>query len=112
MDTRKNILQNEFDIDMESDGKELQGLMCNLGEGLYEDGIERGIEYGIERGELRKIMDLICRKLKKGKNVEQIAEELEEDPTVAECMVSVARRFAPEYELDKICGEVILPAEK
>lgn len=37
------------------------------------------LEIGEERGKEHKLVEQICRKLQKGKNTEQIAEELEED---------------------------------
>ena len=50
----------------------------------YEDGLEegmqKGIEQGIEKGIEQKLETQIRKKLAKGKSVEVIAEELEEDP--------------------------------
>ena len=50
----------------------------------YEDGLEKGIEQGIEQGLEQgieqKLETQIRKKLAKGKSVEVIAEELEEDP--------------------------------
>ena len=38
------MLENEFNIKMESDRKELVKSMCNLSQGIKEQGIEQGIE--------------------------------------------------------------------
>ena len=50
----------------------------------YEDGLEegmqKGIEQGIEKGIEQKLETQIRKKLAKGKSVEVIAEDLEEDP--------------------------------
>ena len=43
-----------------------------------EKGIEKGIQKGIEKGIEHNLTELIQIKLKKGKSIEQIAEELEE----------------------------------
>ena len=40
------MLENEFDIKMEGDRKELLKSMCNLSQGIKEQGIEQGIEQG------------------------------------------------------------------
>lgn len=69
--------------------KELKGIssmdkrrehvdMCKALEDLYNSGVNSGIEKGIEQGAEEKLLELIERKLAKGKSVEQIAEELEE----------------------------------
>ena len=49
--------------------------MCNLSEGL----IEQGIEKGIERGEELNTINLVIKKHSKGKSPEIIADELEEN---------------------------------
>lgn len=40
------MLENEFNIKMEGDRKELLKSMCNLSQGIKERGIEQGIEQG------------------------------------------------------------------
>lgn len=44
----------------------------------YEEAFEDGEEQGQARGQILKLIELICRKLQKGKTPETIAEELEE----------------------------------
>lgn len=77
--------------------KEVIGMTA-LGEMIWQDGLEEGIE----KGSLVKLIELICRKLIKGKETWQIAEELEEDiSTVAE-ICEGAKLYAPEYDSGKI----------
>ena len=45
----------------------------------FEQGRELGLEQGRELGLNQKLMDLIQKKLSKGKDISQIADELEED---------------------------------
>ena len=52
--------------------------MTELGQMLVNDGIEQGIEKGIEKTR----MDLVKKKLLKGKTVEEIADALEESVEV------------------------------
>lgn len=39
---KNDMLENEFDIKMEGDRKELLKSMCNLSQGIKEQGIEQG----------------------------------------------------------------------
>ena len=52
--------------------------MCKALQDLYDEGVERGIERGMERGMEHKIFELVKKKLTKGKNASEIANELEE----------------------------------
>ena len=60
---------------------------------------------GINLGENRKLIELICKKLKKNKSVECIAEELEESPENIQQICTIAAAYAPDYDCDKICRE-------
>ena len=52
-------------------------------ENTYNDGVEAGKEIGksqgIEFGERRKLVEMVYKKIKKGKTVEEIADDLEEN---------------------------------
>ena len=48
-------------------------------ERLRRVGREEGMEHGIEQGDELCLIRMVCRKLKKGKSIEQIADELEEE---------------------------------
>lgn len=71
-----------------------------------EQGIEQGMEHGIQQGEQQgeqyKLISLIVRKMKKGKEPAQIAAELEEDLTAVEPIYKEAEKFALDYDADKI----------
>ena len=72
----------------------------------FEDGLtqgmERGLEQGLTQGQELKLISLICKKLKKDKSIEQIAEELEEEISVIEPICKVASDLAPEYDVHEI----------
>ena len=72
---------------------------------IYSQGIQRGKAEGISLGEERKLIELICKKLKKNKSVECIAEELEENQEIVEKICAIAASYAPEYDCDKVCRE-------
>ncbi len=55
------------------------------------------------------IIELICKKLRKGKSVYQIAEELEEDEFTIQAIVNIAEKYAPEYDVEKIVKDVLAP---
>lgn len=87
-----------FDAVMKEKGAE-EDMMCKALQDIYQDGvsegiecgIERGIERGITQGEQNKLRELIARKIKKNKSLEQIADELDEKvediaPIYEECM--------------------------
>ncbi|MCD7752687.1 MAG: Rpn family recombination-promoting nuclease/putative transposase [Lachnospiraceae bacterium] len=62
-----------------------------------------------KEGELRKLIDLCCRKLSKGKSAEEIADALECDISEINAIVEAAQKYAPDYDVDRIleelCGE-------
>ena len=64
-------LEHEFDIPMENDMGEELNQMCNLSDYVEELGIEKGIE--------KHLSQQVKKKLAKGRSVEEIADELEED---------------------------------
>ena len=63
------------------------------------------MEEGREEGEERQLIKLICRKLQKGKSVEQIAEDLDE--VRIQLLCDVAADFAPDYDVDKVFEAVL-----
>lgn len=77
---------------------------------ILEIGIQRGEEIGEERGKEIgekfgreiKLVELICRKLQKGKNPAQIAEDLEEDAAIVEKICQAAAGLAPEYYAEEV----------
>ena len=68
--------------------------MCKALQDLYDEGVERGIERGIERGMEQKVFELVKKKLTKGKNVSEIANELEESE---ERILEIVNRLQENY---------------
>ena len=71
-----------------------------------EIGLEQGLEQGLQKGREFNQLSLICRKLQKGKPINVIADELEEEYEHVEQICRVAERFAPEYDVEKIYDEL------
>lgn len=61
---------------------------------------------GRTEGELFKVISQICRKLIKGKDVETIADELEEEPQQIEEICRIAEQYAPDYDENKILEQL------
>ena len=59
-------------------------------------------QFGRAEGEHRKLIEQVCKKLRKGKTPEIIAEELEEELEEIQCICDVASAYAPEYNLDNV----------
>ena len=56
---KKEILQNDFSIEMTKTLESEVSIMCNLSKGVEEKGIQKGIEKGIEQGLLLSIKNLM-----------------------------------------------------
>lgn len=84
------ILDREYDIKTEVEVKEGMGKMCNLSDAIEERGMEK------------KLIEQICRKIKKGKNLSVIAEELEEEESTIANIYETALSAAPDYEWEKV----------
>ena len=63
---------------------------------------ERMREEGREEGRMEALVSLTCKKLAKGKTLQEISEDLEEDVSAIRRICDVAAGFAPEYPMDDI----------
>ena len=94
LSAREEILQNEFDIELDGDRKERLNDMCNLGEGIWEtaleEGLAQGVEQGLEQGKISGIIET-CRKLNMPEN--EIIDKLMEIMNVSkEDAIEIYRR--------------------
>lgn len=94
------IAMSIFEYDEEAELKKLRASERRHGE-------KCGEARGIKLGENRIIMIKICKKLQKSYTISKIAEELEEPEEKIERLCRVAERYAPEYDVEKICSEVM-----
>ena len=69
---------------------------------LRKAEFEAGVEHGIEQS----LVSLVIKKMKKGKSVEEIADMLEETPEKIQNIYELARDMAPDYDVEKICGQL------
>ena len=66
-------LHNDFGIDLTQEGEGDLAVMCNLGEGLYEDGLIKGKEEGKKEGRTEGKLELALELLKDGMSLEKVA---------------------------------------
>lgn len=67
----------------------------------YYDKLEAR-EEGRAEGELRAVIRMTCRKMRKGLSAQEITEDLEEDEAFIFSIYQIAQEFAPEYDEEKI----------
>lgn len=89
------VAMSIFEFDAEKEWKK-------FGKAEYQYGVEVGTERGIEIGTQKHLLQMVCKKLRKGKDVNTIAEELEEDMAVIREICDVAKDYAPEYDEEEI----------
>lgn len=80
----------------------LELMMDSRREGR-EEGLAEGRTEGRTEGEIKKLVDLVCRKLAKGKNPEAIAEDLGK----VQCICVIAAKYASDYDREKILQELL-----
>ena len=74
----------------------------------YDAAVENGIT---KKGDQFRLIRQICRKLRKGKNVAQITEDLEEDEIRVQAICNEAARFAPDYDEERVIKAVLESVE-
>jgi len=67
-----------------------------------EEGLAEGRAEGRAEGESIKLIQMVCKKLQKGKEEKVIADELEENATVIRQIYKAAKPFAPDYDWQKV----------
>ena len=89
-------------------------IMCEALYELFADNLEereeRGFARGEESGEIKgevkgricSLIEFVCRKLRKGKSAELIAQELDTDYETVKNICDAAREEAPEYDCERI----------
>ena len=111
---RQLMLERE---DSREEGRELgrqegreEGREEGRAEGRKEgraEGMIRGREEGRQEGHIEKLILLICKKLKRNKSIEEIADELEEEVSVIEPICEIAQQYAPDYDCQSIMQKLL-----
>ena len=82
IDEKLDIIGNEYDIPLEENFRKDMSTMCNLSQGVKEEGIASGRREGLEEGRREGHAELITKMYKNGLSIEQIASAT--DKTVEE----------------------------
>ena len=78
-----------------------QGLEQGLQQGL-EQGLQQGIQQGLQQGKEKSSINLVCKKVKRGKSLSVIAEELEEEEESLKVIYEAVLDATPDYDVDQI----------
>ncbi|MCI8799247.1 MAG: hypothetical protein HFH88_05450 [Lachnospiraceae bacterium] len=78
-----------------------EGKAAGKAEGMVV-GMAAGKAEGRTEGELYNKISLICKKLRKGKALDEIAEELEEECSIIEPIYNKAKECAPNYDPEAV----------
>ena len=68
----------------------------------YRDGEKAGIEQGLKQGEMLMLISMVNKKMQKGKGIEEIAEDLEEDRETIEKIVKVIEENGHDINAEKV----------
>lgn len=72
----------------------------------YQEVSRASEEKGIEKGEVLKVIKLVCRKMAIGKSPSQISSDLMEDEDQIRQIYDIALKYAPDYDPEKIYKEL------
>ena len=92
------LINNFKDKVKENKVAEEERNVCRALQEFYDDGIAEGEA----KGEAKTLIELICRKIAKGKELSQIADELEDDEDSIREIYDAALGFAPDFDVEKI----------
>lgn len=79
---------------------------------IYSNALERGEEIGKEIGQISHCIEQICKKLRKGKSLEAISEELEEPTDTIRPLYELALMFAPDFDSSIVIESWLLAKNK
>lgn len=68
----------------------------------FDAAVASGEAKGEAKGDSRRLIRQICRKLRKGKDVRQIADEVEEEESLVRSIYNIASGFAPDFDEQKV----------
>ncbi len=96
---------NELEYRSRMSEADRKGMERGMERGMKQ-GMEQGMAQGMAQGMTAHLVDLVCRKLTKGKTLEETADELETDIEDIRPVYTAASRFAPDYDRERILTEL------
>ena len=79
-----------------------EGVRKMWQEDAREEGLAEGLQQGIQQGEKQYLIQMVLRKLQKGKSAELIAEELEENPETVAHICTAAEKCATMTDTERV----------
>ena len=79
---------------------------------LLDDTRKEAHEAGRAEGDWRRLTQQVCKKLQKGKSVSEMADELEESEETIRRIVTIAKQYDSDYDMDAICKELLSMKEE
>lgn len=67
---------------------------------------QEGRAEGRTEGEHIKLIEIVCKKLRRGKTPEEISEDLEEDISAVREICKAAEEFRPDYDFEFVCEKI------
>ena len=117
-DEKMALLREEYGIETTVEVEEGMKRMCNLSDVIVEQGLQQGLEQGLQQGleqglqqgiqqglqqgKEKSSINLVCKKVKRGKSLSVIAEELEEEEESLKVIYEAVLDAAPDYDVDQI----------
>ena len=104
---KKLIKEKGSDWTMSRSAVEMIGEYTNTGissEPTREDRVEMKNAFQLleEKGENRRLINLICKKLSRGMDIPAIAREVEEPEERVSKICEIASKYAPDYDVEAI----------
>ncbi len=105
MSVKYMLFEAEYYMEARMEARE-EGLEEGRAEGLAE-----GLAEGRAEGKYIQLIEMVCRKLKKGKDAAAIAAELDENPELITGIFQAAAQTAPDYDYEQILESLDLNLE-
>ena len=109
-DMMNKVVQNlarKYEKIKEGIGGLMGGQVLDFEAKRIRDGARRE---GRKEGRIKTLIALVCKKSRKGNSPEEIADMLEEDETLIRKIYEAARKYAPDYDEDKIYSDLYEPS--
>ena len=99
---KKKTLEEEYGLKMSVELEGRMNEMCNVSDYWEEAALEEGKELGEKIGKEKSLIEMVLKKIKKNKSVDEIADDLEEKVDTILPIYKTALSMKPNYDVDKI----------
>lgn len=107
---QKNVTERLGDV--MGGGKVMDLDIIRIKHAAEDKGWYKGLSEGRSEGEIKVLTSQVCRKIRKNKSAEQIAEDLDEEIGRIKEIYAIAMRFKPNYDEDEITKVILEESKK